>query len=181
MYWILDVVFIITLIGGILLGVHRGFIAGICKVAGMVFSIFVAISFCNAVQVNLEDWFGMTSALAKSIGNETAAYWIAVAISFVILLIVVRFCAYVVGRLGTAVVQKVSAFNVINQLLGGLLGLLKSAVALFLVLTFCKYLIEWTGYEPMEHFISSSTIVGAIFRWDWFIEATTFSFLGFGK
>ena len=67
MYWILDVVFIITLIGGILLGVHRGFIAGICKVAGTVFSIFVAISFCNAVQVNLEDWFGMTSALAKSI------------------------------------------------------------------------------------------------------------------
>ncbi len=181
MSWILDVIFIITLIGGILIGVHRGFIAGICKLAGTVFSIFAAISFCNALQVQLEDWFGMTSALANAIGNETAAYWIAVAISFVILFTLVRLAAYLLGKLGTAVISKVAAFNVINQLLGGLLGLLKSAVALFLVLTFFKYLIGWANLASFENFISSSTIVGAIFNWDWFIEASTFSFLGFGK
>ncbi|MDE6059793.1 MAG: CvpA family protein [Clostridia bacterium] len=179
MSWILDVIFVLAIVGGILIGVRRGFIAEICKLAGTVFSIFVAITFCNAFQVTLEKWFGMTSALVNAIGNETAGYWIAVVISFVILIIFVRLAAWAVGKLGTALVGKIKAFDVVNQLFGGLLGLLKTAIACFLILAFFKNLIGWANLTAFENFINSSTIVGAIFKWDWFIQASTFSFLGF--
>lgn len=179
MSWILDVLFVLAVVGGILIGIHRGFIKGICKIAGTIFSIFVAIAFCNSFQVTLEKWFGLTSALVNAIKSQIAGYWIAVAISFVALFIIVRFLAWAVGKLGTAAIDKKKGFKVVNQLLGGLLGLLQILIALFFLFTFFKYLIQWFHLTGFENFIHSSTIVGAIFKWDWFIEATTFSFLGF--
>ena len=44
--WTLDVAFFVILLVGILLGVMRGFVAGICKLAGKIFSVAVAVVFC---------------------------------------------------------------------------------------------------------------------------------------
>ena len=177
MSWILDVVFFVILIGGILIGVHRGFIAGICKIAGTILAIFVAVSFCVTFQFTLDKWFNLTHALSDAVHNDTAGYWIAVAISFVILVILTKLVAWLLGKLGTALIDKINAFSVINRLFGGLLGLVKAAIFLFLLLTLCRYLIQWFNWEGVQEFISSSTVVGAIFNWDWFIEATKFTFL----
>ena len=180
MGWILDVVFIIVIVLGILLGVRRGFIAGICKLAGTIFSVAVAITFCNAFRLTLDGWFNLTAALADGIGNETFAGWIAVAIAFVILVIVVKLGAWLLGKFGTMIAERVKIFDMLNRLFGGLLGLLKAVLLLFLLLTVCRWLVDGLGQQGMHDFISSSGIVGAIFDWDWFIEATTFKFLGLG-
>lgn len=173
MGWIIDVIFVVIIIGGIFVGVHRGFVAGICKLAGTILSIFVAISFCTMFQYTLETWFGLTTALYNAIGSDKAAYWIAVAISFIALLIIVKLCAWLLGKLFTSVVDKVSAFAFINRLLGGVLGLVMAGAAIFLLLTFCQLI----HVEAIDNYISSSTIVGGIYNWDWFKEAATFSWL----
>lgn len=173
MPWILDVVFFVLIIGGIFFGVHRGFVAGICKLAGTILAVFVAFSFCTMFQYTLETWFGLTTALYNVIGNEKAAYWIAVVISFIALVILVKLCAWLLGKLFTSVINKVKAFAFINRLLGGVLGLVMAGAAIFLILT----LFQWIQIESVDSFISSSTIVGAIYNWDWFREAASFSWL----
>ena len=173
MGWIIDVLFMFILIGGILLGIYRGFVAGICKIAGTILSVFVAFSFCTMFQHTLETWFGLTTALSNAIGNDKAAYWIAVVISFVILVLFVKLCAWLLGKLFTCVIEKVSAFSFINRLLGGLLGLLMAGASIFLILTF----FQWINVQAVNNYISSSTIVGAIYNWDWFKEAATFPWL----
>lgn len=173
MGWIIDVVFMFILIGGILLGIHRGFVAGICKIAGTFLAVFVAFSFCTMFQHTLESWFGLTTALYHAIGSEKAAYWIAVVISFIALVIIVKLCAWLLGKLFTSVIDKLSAFAFINRLLGGLLGLVMAAASIFLILTF----FQWIHVGSVDNYISSSTIVGAIYNWDWFKEAATFSWL----
>lgn len=173
MGWILDVVFVAIIVGGIFIGVHRGFVASICKLAGTILAVFVAISFCSMFQYTLETWFGLTTALYNAIGSDKAAYWIAVAISFIALVIIVKLCAWLLGKLFTSVIEKVSFFSFINRLLGGLLGLVMAGAAVFLILTFC----QWIHVQSVENYISSSTIVGAIYNWDWFKQAATFSWL----
>ncbi len=59
--WVLDVAFIVILLFGILFGTWRGFVKGVCKLAGTVFAIFVAFTFCNAFKNSLESAFGLTT------------------------------------------------------------------------------------------------------------------------
>lgn len=177
MGWILDVIFVVILIGGIFLGIFRGFVASICKLAGTILAIFVAVSFCTMFQYTLETWFGLTTALYNAIGSDKAAYWIAVAISFIALLIVVKLCAWLLGMLFTSIVNKVKAFAFINRLLGGVLGLVMAGAAVFLLLTFCQLI----HVQAVDNYISSSTIVGSIYNWDWFQQAATFSWLKHSK
>jgi uncharacterized membrane protein required for colicin V production len=169
------------LILGIFLGARRGFVAGVCKLAGTIFALAVAFAFCNSFQVTLEGWFGLTTALAGAIGNEKIAGFLAIGISFFVLLTVVKIGAWLIGKFGTALVEKARPLAIVNCFLGGLLGILKAAIVAFLLLTACKYLIDWLHLQAMYDFITSSTVVGAIFQWEWFLEATTFSFLGFNK
>ena len=69
--WILDVVFFVILLLGLLLGTWRGFIKGVCKLAGTIFALFVAFTFCNPFKNTLENWFGMTTAIANGMGGTS--------------------------------------------------------------------------------------------------------------
>ncbi len=71
--WILDVVFFVILLLGLLLGTWRGFIKGVCKLAGTIFALFVAFTFCNPFKNTLENWFGMTTAIANGMGGTDVA------------------------------------------------------------------------------------------------------------
>ena len=65
-------------------------------------------------------------------------------------------------------------FRVVNRLLGGLLGLLKAAILLFLLLAVCS----WIPVQGLHDFLSSTAIVGPIFRSDWFAAATSYAISG---
>ena len=71
--WILDVAFILILLLGILFGTWAGFIRGVCKLAGTIFAIFVALTFCNAFKNSLESAFGLTSAIASGVVPDRQA------------------------------------------------------------------------------------------------------------
>ena len=68
MYWIVDVVFFVLLIGGILLGVKKGFIEGLCSLAGTLFAFF-----CVSFEGFLENTFHMTTALSDKLVGAFAS------------------------------------------------------------------------------------------------------------
>lgn len=173
----LDIAFFVIILLGLLFGVIRGFIKSVCKWAGTIIAIFVAFTFCNAFQGALNEWFGLTGALVNVLNNEKLAGWIALAISFVILLAGAKLLAWLLGKIGTALVNKVKAFNVINKLFGGLFGLFEALVLIFFLLMICK----WISLEVVDNFIAQSSIVGKIYEWEWFEKATTlpWQWLGF--
>ena len=170
--WALDLAFVLILVFGILLGTWGGFIRGICKIAGTIFAVFVAFTFCNALKNSLESSFGLTSAIAAGVG-DTIANWLSIAIAFVILFLVVKLGSWFLGKVGTALVDKVGAFRVINRFLGGILGLAEALVLIFLILTVCY----WLNLEAVNAFIAQSRLVKAVYEWEWFQWAAQFHFL----
>ncbi len=175
--WILDVVFFVILLLGLLFGTWRGFIKGVCKLAGTIFALFVAFTFCNPFKNTLENWFGMTTAIANGMGGTdvavTAASWLSIAIAFVLLFVIVKLLSWILGKVGTAAAERSDFFGKINRLLGGILGLAEGLILIFLLLTICY----WIPSESLHAFIGESSVVGRIFEWDAFQWAAQFQFL----
>ena len=175
--WILDVVFFVILLLGLLIGSWRGFVKGICKLAGTIFAIFVAFTFCNPFKNTLENWFGLTSAMANAFGGTdaalTAASWISIIISFLILFVIVKLLSWLLGKIGTGLVNKSKALSTVNRVLGAILGLVKGIFLIFLILTICY----WLPIDGLHTYIGESSVVGVIFDWEWFRWAAEFRFL----
>ncbi len=170
--WALDVAFIVIIVLGILLGTWGGFIKGVCKLAGTLFAVFVAFTFCNAFKNTLENAFGLTSALANSVG-ATVANWLSIVIAFVALFLIVKLGSWLLGLIGTALVDKIGVFRYINRILGGVLGLAEALILVFLLLTICY----WINVDAVNQFIAQSSIVKAIYEWDGFQWAAQFNFM----
>lgn len=170
--WILDVIFFVILLLGLLFGTWSGFVKGLCKLAGTIFALFVSISFCNPVKNLLEDWFGLTTAIANGLG-ETAASWLALGIAFLALFLLVKVCALLIGSIGSALANSCKLFAMINRTLGAVLGLVEALIFIYLVLTVCY----WINAEALNTFILQSSIVGKIYSSEWFIWAANFKYL----
>ncbi len=162
--WTLDVAFFLIFFIGLFFGVKRGFVKSLSKLAGTFFSIYVAFTFCIAFQGTLENWFGLTTAIAQGVNSAVAGKWISVAIAFIALFIVVRLGAWLVGAIGTKLVNLFKPVRIVNMFLGGVLGLFQAFLFIILILSIFK----WIPNEAIHNFISSSTIVGRFFEWDWF-------------
>ncbi len=169
--WVLDILFFALLILGILFGVRRGFIAGVCKLAGTFLAVFIAVTFCVALQASLERSFGWTSAINSSIGSPFGE-WIMVAVSFIFLLILTKAGCFLIGKFGSALVDGVKPLKIVNMLLGGLLGALKMFILLFILFA----VFRWIPSDSLHEFISSSGVVGKMFNSEWFIAATSLNF-----
>lgn len=169
--WALDLIFFLILLLGLVLGSWRGFVKGICKLAGTIFAIVVAVTFCNPFKNALESWFGMTSLFASSVG-ETFGSILAVIVSFIILFTLVKLGAMLLGALGNALANSCKFFEVINRFFGALLGLVEAVFLIYLILTVCY----WLGSDTLNHYISQTVIVSAIYRSDWFIWAANFKY-----
>ena len=175
--WVLDVAFFAILVLATLFGTWRGFVKGVCKLAGTIFAIFVAITFSNAFKNTLEDWFGMTSAIAEGFGGTdaavTAASWISVAIAAIALFLIVKILSWLLGSVGSKLVKQFAPLRIVDRILGAVLGLAKGLFLVFLLLTICY----WIPADGLHAYISESSVVGAIFRWEWFQWAAEFNFL----
>ena len=169
--WVLDVILFAILLLGLLFGSWRGFVKGICKLAGTIFAIIVAVSFCNPFKNALESWFGMTTAIANSIG-ETPASIVALIISFILLFVIVKLGAMLLGAFGTAIANSCKFFAMINRLLGAVLGLLEAIVIIYLILTACY----WINSDSLNLLISQTSVVSVIYHSDWFIWAANFQY-----
>lgn len=170
--WGLDIAFFVIILLGILLGVWRGLIKFVCKIAGTIFSIVIAFLCCVPFKNATEGLFGLEGVLRKSISAvPILGTWITVVISFLALAVIVRLLAWAVGAIGKALVEKVKSINAIDKTLGGLLGLLCAGLAIFFLLAICL----WIPANGLHNFIESSYVVGPIFKWDWFRHAAKFA------
>ena len=164
--WILDIIFFALLFLGILFGARRGLIKCVCKLAGTLFSIAFAFIFCISFSNALEGWFGMETALAGSVGTTFASI-LSIVISFLALVVIIRLGAWLIGKIGTALVEKFGPLGVLNRVLGGLFGLFEAALLIFFLLAVCC----WINVGAVNAYIDSSYVVSAIYHWDWFIQA----------
>jgi len=231
--WILDVVFLLVIIGGTLLGVHVGFIRGICKLAGTVFALIFSLIFCVMFANFLESAFGMTSAITNGIASGFAskdwgaitiptdisgaelsstlgelgitgfkhfainisfkgmelipagttiavlfasviAKWLSVVISYLILFVIIKLGVFLLGLLAGVIREKITFFRILDQALGGLLGLIVGVFLVFILLSICY----WIPSDSLHEFISSGALVGSIFQSDWFVEAINYAVSG---
>ena len=174
--WILDIVFFVLLLGGLIGGIACGFVRGICKIAGTVFSLIVAFFFCNQFCALLEGWFGLTTKLAGAIGSANLAYWIMVVCSFIVLAVLVRLLAWLLGKIGKALVESSTALNVVDRVLGGVLGALEMMILLLLVML----LFRWLAIDAVDAYIAQSWVVSKIYMGNWldWIAAFPAKFLG---
>lgn len=161
--WTLDVIFFVILALGLLLGVWRGFVKGICKLAGTIFAVVFAFAFCVPMKNQLDAWFGLTEAL----GGTTLSGWLSVVISYIALVVVIKLGAWFVGKIGSALVGKSGFIKVIDKILGGLLGAAKALLFILLLLAFFK----WIGVGAVDDFIYESSIVKQIYFSEWFMRA----------
>ena len=230
--WTSDVAFVLILVVGTAIGAYRGFISGICKVAGTLFALVFAVIFCVSFSNFLEHAFHMTSAIANGLTNSfhkevlttpiptdiagadvkavleqlgvgwlyrviisgafssvevipagttpamllgsTLAKWISIAISFVLLVLIIKLASVLLDKCLSGFVDKVAPFRVVNQLLGAILGLVKAGVVIFLLLAICS----WLPIDGLYTFLSSTAIVGPIFSSGWFNAATSYAISG---
>lgn len=106
--------------------------------------------------------------------GSTLAKWISIAISFVLLVVLIKLATLLLDKGLSRMVEKLKPFRVVNQVLGGVLGLVAAAVALFIVLALCS----WLPIDALHNFLASSAIVGPIYSSDWFIAATSYAISG---
>ena len=160
MAWILDVGFFVILLVGCFIGAKIGFVKGVCKVAGRILSITVPFLFCTAFKDALESWFGMVTAIANGIGSATVAEWLSIGIAFIALGIIVRLGTFLLGLVGSLIVDSVKPMGIINGLLGSILGIVEA----FLIVYFILLVLSWLSIGSVDTFIDASTVVGAIYR-----------------
>ncbi len=172
--WTLDIAFFVILLLGLFFGAWRGFVRGIMKVAGWLFSLVVAFFFCMPLRTFLQDTFGLVTMLSNAMGGRnTLADILSVVICFVALLILVKFFTWLLGRGGTALVNQNKVARGINKFLGALLGLVKAVIAFFILLMLAKWIENWLALETIGNFIRSSFVVSKIYDWEWFVTMTT--------
>ena len=76
--WVLDLVFFLIIFLGMAWGAYRGFVAGVCKLAGkwvsLIFAVVFCISFANFLELCFHMTTGITNGIAAAIGKEGSAY-----------------------------------------------------------------------------------------------------------
>lgn len=231
--WIIDVVFFVILILGIIFGIKNGFVKSICNLAGKWIALIFAICFCVSFANFLENLFGMTSAITNGLANafagkenfdvglpyavtgaeistaleeigigkfyifliglgfknvevvpegttaahllgSTIAKWLAIVISFILLLLIIRLAFWLLAKLFKSIIDRITPIRIIDQSLGGIFGLIEALIFVFLILLVCN----WIPITSLHEFISSSSVVGAIFKSEWFSNATSYAISG---
>lgn len=165
---VLDIVFFVVILIGLVIGCVRGFVRSVCKFGGTILAIVLAFSMCTPLQASLESTFGLTTAIANGVGNETVAGWLSIAICFVGLLVLTKLAAWLIGKLARALVGKSAALGVVDHILGGIMGLCEALLFILLLLT----VLHWINVDIVNDFIQTSVVVKSIYTSTWFIEAT---------
>lgn len=114
---------------------------------------------------------GATAALLL---GSAIAKWLAIIISFILLLLIVRLGFWLVSKLFKGLITRIAPIRIIDQSLGGIFGFIEALVLVFLILLICN----WIPINSLHEFISSSGIVGAIFRSEWFGNVTSYAISG---
>lgn len=121
----LDIVLIVILGVGIIHGLFKGFILSITTLLALVLGIWGAARFSYFSAVFISERFEW---------NEEIIHLTALAITFLAIVLLVNLLGKLVDKLASAI-----ALGLLNRLLGGVFGLIKSLVMLSLVIAVFNY------------------------------------------
>lgn len=139
----IDVVILIFLVWGAIQGFSKGLIIEIATLVGVILGIYFAIEYSSYTENFLHDFFNISS--------KYLAY-IALAVTFLVVMLIM----FVIGKLLTKLIN-IICLGLINKLLGTVLGVLKYAVILGVLLLIVDVLNE------KFQFISEETQKESIF------------------
>lgn len=163
----LDIVFIVALALFVILGIWRGFVVNICKLAGTILSIVLSVTFCTPAVSLIDRLFGLTDLMAQSM-NPTLAKYLAIAISFIALLVLIKLATWLIGKLLKSLVDLNAAIKAIDKVLGAVFGVCIAFVLLTLALIICRMI----NLDQIDQYIASTTIVNWVYTSKWFLRAT---------
>ena len=139
---IINIVIILILILGAIIGYHKGFLSTSVSFLGLIFAAFVAYFLKNPISVFLYThlpFFKLSGAFAKvSVINILIYELIAFLVIFIALWIIVKVLCVVTGLIDK-ILSLVSLIGIPNKILGALVGLLKSFVLVFILVCGFKF------------------------------------------
>lgn len=172
--WALDIAFFVILLLGIFIGVKRGLLRFVCKIAGTIFSVVLAFMTCIPLKNATGGLFGLEAKLQSSISAvPVLGTWITIGVSFLAIAVLVRLAAWLIGIVGKSLVEHSKAMNYVDKALGGVVGLAFAALLILFLLAVCT----WLPAAGLQTFIRESFIVSKIYEWPWFQSIASFSFL----
>ncbi|MFJ9291396.1 CvpA family protein [Bacillus halotolerans] len=146
----LDIIILILLLMGTLLGLKRGFILQFIRLTSFILSIVFASLFYKNVAPHLKwipapDFSAGQPAFSFFSGNLEAAYYNAIA--FVVLFIIAKILLRIIGSF-LSIVAGIPVIKQINQMLGAVLGFLEVYLFTF-VLLYVASVLPIDGLQQM--------------------------------
>ncbi|RDW16287.1 hypothetical protein CWR48_16700 [Oceanobacillus arenosus] len=152
-----DLLLIVILIFGFLVGLKRGFILEILHLIGTIVAFIVAVMYYNELGSKLELWIPYPelpeSAWAdflQAIPLETAFYN---AIAFAVIFFAVKIILQIIASM-LDVVASIPIISSVNKILGAILGFIEIYVILFIIL----YILALTPLTSVQEWINHSTV-----------------------
>ena len=135
---ILDWVILFLLVLGLGIGFKQGLMIQLVKLVSFIASFGIAILFYNPLSQQLEEWFPISQEsgahlFSSMAGSEPIAGVIYSSVSFVLLLIVSGILLRFIGSILNGIAD-LPVISTINHLGGGLLGITKNGLLVFLLL-----------------------------------------------
>lgn len=155
----LDIIILILLLMGTLLGLKRGFILQFIRLTSFILSIAFAALFYKNVAPHLH-WipapdFQRDSRLFLFTGNLEAAYYNAIA--FIVLFIIAKILLRIIGSF-LSIVAGIPVIKQINQMLGAVLGFLEVYLFTFVLL----YVASVLPVDALQQMMGQSSLANVI-------------------
>ncbi|MGK9267197.1 CvpA family protein [Bacillus inaquosorum] len=156
----LDIIILILLLMGTLLGLKRGFILQFIRLTSFILSIAFAALFYKNVAPHLKwipapDFSAGQPALSFFTGNLEAAYYNAIA--FIVLFIIAKILLRIIGSF-LSIVAGIPVIKQINQVLGAVLGFLEVYLFTFVLL----YVASVLPVDALQQMMGQSSLANVI-------------------
>lgn len=164
----LDMVLVVLLVLGILIGIKRGFILQLLHMIGFFASLFVAYTYYDDLAPKLRLWIpypdfdaeGVMKVFMDGIEFDEAFYR---AVSFVVIFIAVRIALSIIGST-LDIVASLPIIKTVNVILGGILGFIEMYLLAFIIL----YIVAFLPLTSIQTALDQSSIA------NWMIKETPY-------
>ncbi|WP_249870928.1 CvpA family protein [Oceanobacillus saliphilus] len=154
----LDLILIVILIFGILMGLKRGFILQLLHLTGFIIAFIVAVMYYDELGTRLALWIpypelsneSAWAGFLQSLPLETAFYN---AIAFALIFFAVKIILQIIASM-LDFVASIPIISSVNKLLGAVLGFLEVYLISFILL----YILALTPIEGIQNAINNSAI-----------------------
>ncbi len=165
----LDIILIVLLIGGFLIGLRRGLVLQLIHLTGFIISIVIAFLFSNDLAPHLRLWIpypnlGDGTGTLLSVLNVEDIYYRGIA--FAILFFGTKIALHILGSM-LDFLADLPILRTINGWLGGVLGFLEIYLIVFIVL----YIAAIVPNESLQGAFNNSFVAQAIIKHTPFFSA----------